>query len=103
MLQSWKGSGGSSDFDPLDAYRAELDIHTSANGPVVPDEGGFSLYGSYRVRMNDIHFFVTLAKANASEQHPLTLHASVAWRKDYSNTALDGSENLLQMSCYVVD
>lgn len=103
MLQSWKGCGGSSDFDPVDAYRAELNIRTSANGPDVPEEGSFSLYGSYRVQMNDIYFFVTLAKANASEQHPMTLHASVAWRKDYSNTALDGSENCVQMSCYVAD
>jgi len=103
MLQSWKGCGGTNDFDPVDAFRGEIDIRLSSSGPEVPEEGTFSAHGQYRVRLNDVHFFVTLAKANAAEQHPMTLHASVAWRKDYSSTALDGSEKALQMSCYVID
>jgi type II secretory pathway pseudopilin PulG len=101
MLQSWKGGGGQAGFDPVAAFGAELDIRTSGHGPSVPE--GFSFHGRYRVRMNDVCFFVTLAKANATEQRPATLHASVAWRKDYGNAALDGTEKPVQLSCYVMD
>lgn len=103
MLQSWKGDGGTDDFDPVDRFRAEMDIRSSANGPDVPDAGAFTLHGSYRVRMKDVSFFITLAKATATEQHPTTLHASAAWPKDYSSASLDGTENAVKLSCYVID
>lgn len=103
LLESWKGSGGIGTFDPLAEFSSELTMETLAEGPDVPEDEGavFVKLGSYGVQMENTYFFITLSKAEATEQEPAILSAVIAWKKDYSSGELDGTESAVRFSSFV--
>ncbi len=85
MLESWKGAGGSSDWDPVEQMSSLSNIETSALGPAIP--GDMNVKGIFR--MNEIgtfladtwnvDYYITLAYNDATETEPKILNASVGW------------------------
>lgn len=103
LLESWKGSGGDGGFDSVLQFGTELDIEAVADGPAVPEdpEAAFVKTGSYGVQFETTYFFVTLSKAEATEQKPPILNAVVAWRPDYTPGELNGTESAVRFSSFM--
>lgn len=103
LLESWKGSGGVSTFDPVTQFGSELTIASIVDGPEVPEDedAAFVKLGSYGIQMENTYYFVTLSKADATEQQPPILNATIVWRKDYTTGELDGTESAVRFSSFV--
>ena len=105
LLESWKGRQGAITFDPVDVFSGTITIQTSDAGPAVPDTASGStmtLLGSYEVVLSDVTYYVTLSYHPETDSEPMTLNATVTWRRDYSQAALQGNEQFVRFSSYLV-
>ena len=105
LLESWKGMGGDTSFDPVDVFGSEMTIQTSMIGPEAPDNSdGLPLtkLGSYEIILNNIHYYVTLSYDDASTQEPTLLSAVITWRRDYGQGDLTGDELVVRYSTFLV-
>ncbi len=86
MLEGWRGSAGSEDFDPL----IEFGPLAAADGPLESiDPAGED---RYMVVANRTNYFVTLyCNDDVSEPERIlrTLSVTVAWSRDYKAEELD--------------
>jgi hypothetical protein len=115
LLETWKGMGGLSNYDPsvefpLSTYGSQFAITRTATGLAEPT--GFTpLSGKYRVldKANNVYYYVTLSykPAVASPPEPLALNATIV-RPTYTagdiattvnDTAIDN--HTLKMTTYV--
>ena len=105
LLESWKGRQEAITFDPVDVFSGTITIQTSDAGPAVPDTTSGStmtLLGSYEVVLSDVTYYVTLSYHPETDSEPMTLNATVTWRRDYSQAALQGNEQFVRFSSYLV-
>jgi prepilin-type N-terminal cleavage/methylation domain-containing protein len=109
LLETWKGMGGFSSYDPslefpLSTYGSQFAITKTTTGLAEPT--GFApLASKYRIldKANNVNYFVTLSSkaAIASPAEPLALNATILWRQNYESGNLTGGEHTIQMTTYV--
>jgi Tfp pilus assembly protein PilV len=75
LLESWRGGGGESDYDPVNKFDGAVSIATG-EGPAEPN--GFTKLGSYAVTMDEVDCFTTLSWKTAATGLR-ELNAQVAW------------------------
>jgi prepilin-type N-terminal cleavage/methylation domain-containing protein len=104
LLEGWKGQQGDMAFDPVVVFGDEMTIQT-APGPSVPDNSSgipLTLLDSYEVALRGVYYFVTLSYEASSASEPMLLNATVAWRGDYTQNALEGDERFVRYSTFLV-
>ena len=104
LLEGWKGRQGDTAFDPADVFSDKMTIQT-ASGPDVPDNAAgvpLTTLGSYEVVLRSVYYYVTLSYEASSASEPMLLNATVAWRGDYTQNALEGDERFVRYSTFLV-
>ena len=105
QLESWKGQQGDLAFNPVDVFGDDVAIQTATSGPDVPNnlEGvPLTTLGNYEVMLGGINYYVTLSYEDPSDQEPMLLNATVAWKSDYSQGDLTGAERFVRYSAFLV-
>ena len=74
LLETWKGTGGTIDFDPVEHITAVPFLETAV-GPASPD--GMQHVGSYMTRLDTGRCYATLSYADATVDEPAMLHVFV--------------------------
>lgn len=103
LLDGWKGTGGSTDYDPVSAFESQINITDSADGPPIPQDADgttLNLLDHYWIQINDVHYYVTLSRKDASALEPTILNITTAWRADSASGALTGSEAFVRFSTF---
>jgi prepilin-type N-terminal cleavage/methylation domain-containing protein len=97
ILEDWKSTGGSPDYDPTAIGMG----FTGTFGTITP--GGSSV--TYNITQDSIPMSVTLSSADVVEGSttlPLRqITVTVRWRKDFGSGAIGGSDPSLQYTTYV--
>ena len=114
LLETWKGMGGFSSYDPsvefpLSTYGSQFAITKTTTGVAEPS-GFTALASKFQVldKANNVYYYVTLSYKPAvlSPSEPLALNATIVRRPDYtagSVTMIDSSaiNHTLKMTTYV--
>jgi len=101
LLESWKGAGAASSYDPVAEFGSELTISTSDTGPAVPT--GFSALGSYHIVANRANYYATLSYKAATSTEPKTLNVCVAWLGNYQTGTVSGTDQSIKLTTYAGD
>jgi len=104
LLEGWKGQQGDTAFDPVAVFSDEMAIQT-ASGPGAPDNSGgvpLTTLDSYEVVLRGVYYFITLSYEPSSASEPMLLNATIAWRGDYTQDALEGDERFVRYSTFLV-
>jgi prepilin-type N-terminal cleavage/methylation domain-containing protein len=109
LLETWKGMGGFSNYDPslefpLSTYGSQFAITKTTTGLAGPT--GFTpLANKYQVldKANNVYYYVTLSykSAVASPAEPLALNATIVRRPDYAAGSVTTNNQMLKMTTYV--
>lgn len=105
LLEGWKGQQGDTAFDPVAVFDEEMAIQTSTFGPDAPDNSDgvpLTTLDSYEVALRGVYYFVTLSYELQSASEPMLLNATVAWRRDYTQDELEGDEQFVRYSTFLV-
>ena len=105
LLEAWKGQQGDTTFDPTDVFGSEMSVQTSMIGPDVPTNSmGVSLtrLGAYEVVLRGVHYYVALSYEDPSALEPMLLNATIGWRNNYTQGELEGTEQLVRYSTFLV-
>ena len=87
MLEGWRGSAGSNDFDPVSQFRPLLGYdNIGPSGVGLPGIGNERFF---KVVANRANYFVTLSYNDTVDPELRTLGVTVAWCKDYKAEQLD--------------
>jgi len=99
LLETWEGSGGRLDYDPVTVFGSELTISEDTSGPDSP--GGFTKLDSYRVLANRADFLITLSYKNGTENEPNALNASIGWIQNSQGEGSSDYNKTFRLTTYV--
>ena len=105
LLEAWKGQQGDTTFDPTDVFGSEMSVQTSMIGPDIPTNSmgvALTTLGSYEVVVRSVHYYVALSYEDPSALEPMLLNATIGWRNNYTQGALEGNERLVRYSTFLV-
>lgn len=107
LLETWKGMGGFSSYDPsaefpLSTFGSQFAITTSSTGPAA--QTGFTpLASMYKVldKANNVYYYATLSYKPKVSPEPLALNATIVWRQGYTEGSITADCQTLRMTTYV--
>jgi prepilin-type N-terminal cleavage/methylation domain-containing protein len=108
LLEGWKGNGVDvTTFNPADVSKGFnklplSDFATPVNLNVLP--GLTNTLKTYRIETDKVKYFVKMTYGNyaPSDTTPRQLSISVAWNRNYSDTALGANYNTVVISDYAI-
>ena len=81
MLETWKGHGSDTAFDPATVFSSDMNIVN--NGSTRPQAGLTDSLGSYLINQNNTNYYLTLSYQDAPSQ-PRLLNVAIVWgNRDY--------------------
>ena len=98
LLEAWRSTGTPWDYDPITTFAGQMTISTSATGPAAPT--GFTTLGNYRIVLDNVYYYPTLAYIDETADDPARLHVSVAFRHNYEGGAISDSDNCVRLTTY---
>jgi hypothetical protein len=98
LLEGWRGSATLPGYDPVSRFTGQMTISTSATGPATP--GGFTKLGSYRVVLDNMNLYATLAYMNATATAPAKIHVCVGYRSHYEAGDVSSGANYVRLTTY---
>jgi Tfp pilus assembly protein PilV len=99
LCESWRGSKGSSAYDPVAGMSPNVNIATNSDGPAV--ESGYSALGNFKVIVDDQNFYTTLSWQDVSAGLRL-LNVTITWdQRDYGKAEFADADKSVTLSTYV--
>jgi prepilin-type N-terminal cleavage/methylation domain-containing protein len=81
MLETWKGLGSDTTFDPASVFSSDMNIVN--NGSTQPPASLADALGSYLISVNNTNYYLTLSYQDAPSE-PRLLNAAIVWgHRDY--------------------
>lgn len=96
LLQAWRATQGSLDYNPVTELGAELPISDSTTGPV----GFAAVLGSYAIVVNHVNYYATLSYEDQADE-PRRINANVAWNNGYQGTTLLNPYQSVRLTTYI--
>jgi prepilin-type N-terminal cleavage/methylation domain-containing protein len=98
LLEGWRGSATLSGYEPVSRFTGQMTISTSATGPATPT--GFTTLGSYRVVLDNMNFYATLAYVNATTTAPAKMHVCVGYRSHFEAASVSSGANYVYLTTF---
>ena len=76
MLETWKGLGSDTTFDPATVFSSDMNIVN--NGSTRPTAALTNALGSYLINQNNTNYYITLSYRDAPSQ-PRLLNVAIVW------------------------
>ena len=91
MLETWKGLGSETTFDPVTVFSSEMNI--TNNNSTQPPAALAETLGSYLINETNANYYLTLSYRDASSQ-PRLLNFVIAWgQRDYGSATFSQTDN----------
>ncbi|MHC4123539.1 MAG: hypothetical protein ACYSSI_08205 [Planctomycetota bacterium] len=95
LLDTWKGSGGFTDYNPEIQLASVLSLSDST-GPDTPVD--FTSLGSYHTLANRLSYYITLSYKDEADKR--ILNVCVGWQGDHRNDTLGSGYRFVKFSTY---
>jgi hypothetical protein len=100
LCESWRGTGGDEDYNPVSHLGANTNIATG-DGPEQPD--GYTLLGSYTLSVNGTLCYATLSWKDVTEGLR-ALNVAVAWTQRGENGGgYDAADKIFPLTTYAAN
>jgi len=91
ILETWRGTGGNSSFNPK-LFCSELIFDNSGTGPA----------GYYGITEEGIYFYASLSDQAATSVTPKKLNVYIGWKNDYKSASIsDELANWISLTSYI--
>jgi hypothetical protein len=98
LLEGWRSTGMPSAYDPIVTFTGQMTVSTSGSGPSSP--AGFATLGNYRVALDNVNYYITLAYIDATPVQPAVLHAGIAWKHHYQTGTIAATDECVRLTTY---
>jgi len=98
LLEAWRSSATPATYDPITTFAGQMTVSTSGTGPPAPT--GFTTLGRYRIVLDNVNYYPTLAYVNATTTQPAVLHVSVAFKHSYQAGTIATGDNTVRLTTY---
>jgi len=98
LLEGWRGSTTLVGYDPVTRFTGQMTISTSGTGPAEPS--GFTKLGSYRVVLDNMNLYATLAYMDATTTTPAKIHVCVGYRSHFEAGSLTSGATYVHLTTF---
>ena len=95
FCESWRAVQGVETYDPVVSFASDLALEEYSTVAPLPNEGGFTQLGAYKLVLNDNSYYATLSWKDISVGLR-ALNVAVAW----ASQGRDNTDSVLQTTAY---
>jgi prepilin-type N-terminal cleavage/methylation domain-containing protein len=96
MLETWKGLGSDTTFNPATVFSTEMNI--ASNGTAQPPANLSDTLGSYLINENNANYYITLSYQDAPSKARV-LNVAIVWgQKDHGKASFAQTDNSITWS-----